>query len=59
MPTPRQHFTPENPPRYGDLFDLLSEALPIVEEDDPSPYKPGYHANLVRRIRSAIESATV
>jgi hypothetical protein len=59
MKTQKPIFTPENPPRYGDLFDLLSEAFPIVEETPPDYYKPGHLADLTKRIRAALETATV
>ena len=59
MPTPRRDFTPQNPPRYGDLWDLLAEAFPIVEETPPDYYKPGHIADLAKRIRAALESAQV
>ena len=59
MKTQKPIFTPENPPRYGDLWDLLAEAFPIVEETEANPYKPGYVNDLIRRMRSALESAPV
>jgi hypothetical protein len=43
------------------LYDLLCEALPMVEEADPDPalYKPGYLNGLIKRIKAAIEGAAV
>jgi hypothetical protein len=43
------------------LYDLLCEALPMVEETDPDPalYKPGYVRDLVKRIKAAIQGASV
>ncbi len=59
MKTQRPIFTPENPPGYGDLWDLLAEAFPMVEDTDQTPYKSGYVNDLIRRMRSALETATV